>query len=124
MSLRRVMVLFLIPATPLLAQLANNTVTVTASQSSTVQPDEAVFSVVVTSGPDKSLDDAVAAISSIGITAANLAAVEHPESVDWRRLSDARRPTLVLDLSTDGSLFENQRHHFSASSVAEIHLAK
>src|SRR6516162_1205845 len=72
MTLRRVMVLLLIPATPLLAQLVNNTVTVTASQSSTAQPDEAVFSVVVGSSLDKSLDDAVAAVSSLGITAANL----------------------------------------------------
>jgi uncharacterized protein YggE len=66
------MVLLLIPATPLLAQLANNTVTVTASQSSAAQPDEAVFSVTVGSGLDKILDDAVAAIASLGITAANL----------------------------------------------------
>ena len=81
MSLRRVMVFLLIPATPLLAQLANNTVTVTASQSSTAQPDEAVFSVVVGSGLDKSLDDAVAAISSLGITAANLVAVNTPNQL-------------------------------------------
>jgi uncharacterized protein YggE len=66
------MVLLLIPAAPLLAQLANNTVTVTASQSSTAQQDEAVFSVTVNSGFDKSLDDVVAAVSGVGITAANL----------------------------------------------------
>ena len=78
MSLRRVMVFLLIPAAPLLAQLVNNTVTVTASQSSTAQPDEAVFSVEVGSGLDKSLDDAVAAISSLGITSANLVAVSTP----------------------------------------------
>ena len=66
------MVLLLIPATPLLAQLANNTVTVTASQSSAAQPDEAVFSVTVGSGLDKSLDDVVAAVSAVGITAANV----------------------------------------------------
>ena len=66
------MVLLLIPATPLLAQLANNTVTVTASQSSAAQPDEAVFSVTVASGLDKSLDDVVAAVSAVGITATNV----------------------------------------------------
>ena len=48
-----------IPAAPLLAQLTNNTVTVTASQSSTARPDEAVFSMTVGSGVDKSLDDVV-----------------------------------------------------------------
>ena len=72
MSLCRVIVLLLTPAAPLLAQLANNTVTVTASQSSTAQPDEAIFSVTVGSGVDKSLDDVVAAVSGLGITAANL----------------------------------------------------
>ena len=45
------------------------------------QPDEAVFSVVVGSGLDKSLDDAVAAVSSLGITAANLVAVNTPNQL-------------------------------------------
>src|SRR6516164_7391017 len=78
MSLRRVMVLLLIPAAPLLAQLANNTVTVTASQSFTAQPDEAVFSVTVSSGVDKSLDDVVAAVTGLGITATNLVQISSP----------------------------------------------
>jgi hypothetical protein len=45
---------------------------VTASQSATAQPDEAVFAVTVTAGIDKSLNNIVAAVSGIGITAANL----------------------------------------------------
>jgi hypothetical protein len=70
---------FLILAAPLLAQLANNTVTVTASQNVRAStPDEAIFSVTVGSGVDKSLDDAVAAVSGLGITAANLVAVGTP----------------------------------------------
>ena len=77
MSLRRVMVLLLIAA-PLLAQLANNTVTVTASQSSPVQPDEAVFSLTVSSGVDKSLDDVVASVAGLGITATNLVQISSP----------------------------------------------
>jgi len=68
MPLRRFMVLLLISAAPLLAQLANNTVTVTASQSSPVQPDEAVFSQTVSSGVDKSLDDVVASVAGLGIS--------------------------------------------------------
>jgi uncharacterized protein YggE len=75
MLIRRFASLLLISAVPLAAQIVNNTVTVTASQSSTAQPDEAVFSVTVASGLDKSLDDAVAAVSSLGITAANLVSV-------------------------------------------------
>ena len=78
MFLRRVMVLFLIPAAPLLAQLANNTVTVTASQSSIVQPDVAVFSVAVTAGTIMTLDEVVGALSGLGVIPANLV------SVGWR----------------------------------------
>jgi len=74
MLIRRLSFL-LILAAPLLAQFSNNTVTVTASQNATAQPDEAVFSVTVGAGVDKSLDDAVAAVSGLGITAANLVAV-------------------------------------------------
>jgi hypothetical protein len=81
MSLRRVMVLFLIPAASLLAQLVNNTVTATASQSSTAaQPDEAVFSVAVASvGVGTSLDQVVAAVSGLGITAANLVQISNAQ---------------------------------------------
>ena len=76
MLIRRFGTLLLISAVHLAAQISNNTVTVTAAQSSTAfEPDEAVFSVAVGSGPDKSLDDAVAAVSSLGITAANLVSV-------------------------------------------------
>jgi hypothetical protein len=64
MLIRRFAPLLFISAIPLAAQIVNNTVTVTASQSSVAQPDEAVFSVTVGSGLDKSLDDAVAAVSS------------------------------------------------------------
>ena len=75
MLIRRFTSLLLISVLPLLAQISNNTVTVTASQSSTAQPVEAVFSVTVASGVDKSLDQIVAAVSGVGITAANLVTV-------------------------------------------------
>src|SRR6516164_5105924 len=78
MPLRRFMVLLLLIAAPLLAQLANNMVTVTASQSSPVHPDEAVFSLTVSSGVDKSLDDVVAAVTGLGITATNLVQISNP----------------------------------------------
>jgi uncharacterized protein YggE len=76
MLTRRFTFLLLISAVPLLAQIVNNTVTVTASQNSTAQPDEAVFSVTVTSvGAGTSLDQIVAAVSGVGITATNLAQI-------------------------------------------------
>lgn len=52
-------------------QVTNNSVTVTASQSITAQPDQAIFSVVVSSGFDKNLSDIVGAVQSAGIAAAN-----------------------------------------------------
>jgi hypothetical protein len=81
MSFRCVLVFLLISAAPLLAQIPNNTVTVMASQSSTAQLDEAVFSVAVVAGVDKNLDDAVGAVSSLGITAANLVTVNTAKSL-------------------------------------------
>jgi uncharacterized protein YggE len=78
MLIRRFTSLLLISVAPLLAQISNNTVTVTASQNSTTQPDEAVFSVTVTSvGAGTSLDQVVAAVSGVGITAANLVQISN-----------------------------------------------
>ena len=52
-------------------QVSANSVTVTASRSATVQPDEVYFAVFVSSGADKNLDDIVGALKGTGITAAN-----------------------------------------------------
>jgi len=59
----------------LLGQLNSNTVTVTASRNSISQPDQAIFDVTVSSGPDKSLDDIVKSVASVGISAASLIGV-------------------------------------------------
>ncbi|PWU09807.1 MAG: hypothetical protein C5B51_05580 [Terriglobia bacterium] len=62
---------------PLLSfgQLTSNSVTVSTSQPGTVQPDQAVFVVSVTSATDKGLDDILKALAGSGITAANLAGI-------------------------------------------------
>jgi hypothetical protein len=76
--------LFLFPIL-LFGQISNNTVTVTASQSATVAPDLVVFWVAVGSGFDQSLNDVVAAVSGLGLTAANLVGVNvqpQPLAVD------------------------------------------
>ena len=58
------------------AQLDSNSVTVTASRSSNLQSDEALFSVTVSSSrPATTLDEAVAALQGTGITVSNLAGV-------------------------------------------------
>jgi hypothetical protein len=62
---------------PVLAvsQLSNNSVTVTASQAASQQPDQAVFGVNVVSGLDKNLSDIVGVLQGSGITAGNFVGV-------------------------------------------------
>jgi hypothetical protein len=56
-------------------QLDPNSITVSASQNATLQPDQAVFGVVVQSSVSTSLDDVLAALLGSGITAANFSGV-------------------------------------------------
>lgn len=56
----------------LFGQPGSGTVTVTASNNSNPQPDQALFSVSVNSGIGQSLDSVVTALASAGISAANL----------------------------------------------------
>ena len=89
MSVRRF--IFTIAVVPglLLGQLNSNTVTVTASQNSSSQPDQAIFNVTVGSGTDKGLDDILKSVASVGISAANLTGITfpplqtNPPQLDW-----------------------------------------
>ena len=83
--MRHIKVVFVLFPILLFGQISNNTVTVTASQASAVAPDLVVFSVAVGSGFDKSLNDVVAAVSGLGLSAANLVGVgvqQQPLAVD------------------------------------------
>ena len=53
-------------------QLDANSITVSASNNASLQPDEATFSVTVQSGLTTGLDDVLTALQGSGITAANL----------------------------------------------------
>jgi uncharacterized protein YggE len=66
---------FSMSASLLFGQLDSNTVTVTASQSMNVQPDQALFAVYVTTPITASLDDVLAAVKGAGITSANFSGV-------------------------------------------------
>jgi uncharacterized protein YggE len=68
---------FLFFASLAFAQLDANSVTVSVSRSTSLQPDQAVFGVTVTSGMDTSLNDVVAALQSSGITIANFIGVSN-----------------------------------------------
>lgn len=59
----------------LLGQVSQNSVTVTASRNTNLQPDQVVFNVMVTSGLDATRDTVVAALQGAGITLANFSSV-------------------------------------------------
>ncbi len=65
----------LIPASLALAQVTSNSVTVTATRSGNLQPDQVVFSIAVDSGLDVSRDQILVAVQGIGLTADNFAGV-------------------------------------------------
>jgi uncharacterized protein YggE len=67
--------LLLLPASPLCAQLPSQTVTVTATQSVSVPPDQALFSLAVTSSVSTNLEQIISPLSGLGITPLNLTAV-------------------------------------------------
>jgi uncharacterized protein YggE len=56
-------------------QMDSNSITVTASNNVTLQPDQAIFSVSVTSPLSTGLDDVLAALQGSGITVANFSGV-------------------------------------------------
>jgi len=80
---RSIFTIALAPAL-LLGQLNSNTVTVTVWQNSSSQPDQAIFNVTVGSGMDKSLDDIVKSVASVGISAVDLVGISFPSAqIQW-----------------------------------------
>ena len=74
--LKRLLCLSFVSSAPLLfGQLDSNSVTVTASQSVNLQPDQVLFGVGVGSSLTTSLDDVLAALQGSGITFANFSGV-------------------------------------------------
>jgi uncharacterized protein YggE len=56
-------------------QLDSNSITVSASNNASLQPDQAIFSVSIQSGFNTGLDDVLAALQASGITAANFSGI-------------------------------------------------
>jgi hypothetical protein len=67
------------------AQLDSGSITIAASRSITLQPDQVVFSVAVTSGLQGTLDQVVASLQPLGISAANFLGVNtvDPSTLQW-----------------------------------------
>lgn len=75
----------LLAAAPVFAQLENHTLSISASRSSYLQPDQVLFGLAVTSGASTSLDQVVAALSGLGITDASLTSeyYSNPTTLIW-----------------------------------------
>src|ERR1019366_161646 len=78
-------ILFLLSASLLFGQLDNNSVTLTASRSiPTPLPDQVLLNVTVGTSATATIDDAIAALPGLGITASQLAAVQaSSQELDW-----------------------------------------
>src|SRR2546429_9770598 len=77
MAKRALIFAFVMSASLAFGQLDSNSITVTASRSTTLQPDQAIFSVDVSSGLDTTIDDVIAALAGSGILIANFQGVNN-----------------------------------------------
>ena len=75
MVFRGFALVFILSSTLAYGQLDSNTITVTSSRSASLQADEAVFFVDVSSGAITSLDDVLAALAGSGITQTDFSGV-------------------------------------------------
>ena len=76
----------LLTAVPVFGQLPPHTLTIAATRSINLQPDQVLFSLSVSSGAASTLDQIVAALSGLGITSSNLTGVFNnptPPNFQW-----------------------------------------
>jgi uncharacterized protein YggE len=74
---------FLISASLAFGQLESDTVTIQASRSMNVTPDQTNIFISVSASPNTSLDQILAALSNSGITAVNLSGVSGQSPLQW-----------------------------------------
>jgi hypothetical protein len=96
-------------ALPAFGQLEPNTIMISATRQINLQPDQAVFGLSVTSGLTVGLDQIVAALSGLNITAANLSGIGNnynPPSLQWNFTLNVPFSSLT---QTIGSLIQLQQ---------------
>jgi uncharacterized protein YggE len=101
------LVIFSLAAAPVFAQLPSNTLTITANRTINPQPDEALFSLSVTSSATTNLGQIVAALSGVGITSENLAGVGNnttPPSFQWNFTLDVPLSNLTATIASLNNL--------------------
>lgn len=73
--MRKLLVILFMIGAPAFGQLQTDTLTITANRQISLQPDQIVFSVQVVAPETAGIDDVVAQVAVVGISAANLAGV-------------------------------------------------
>jgi hypothetical protein len=77
--------ILLLGAAPAFGQIESHTVTISATRSLVLQPDQIVLQLTVSSNPSATLDQIVGALSGLGITDANLTGTynSNPPTLTW-----------------------------------------
>jgi len=102
-------------------QVASDSITVSASQSASVQPDQALFAVGVQSGVNTGLDDVLAALQGSGITAANLSSVS---STNTPSLNDGIAAPMLQWTFTLTAPLTNTKATFASLTTLQQNIAK
>lgn len=104
--------ILLLAATPVFAQLPSQTVTITATRSITVRPDQAVLSLTVTSRPETNLDEIVSPLSGLGITPLNLTGVDNSSAtmLQWNFNLVVPLSNLAATIASLTNLVQNIGH--------------
>jgi hypothetical protein len=95
---------------PVFAQLEPHTLTITASRSVNLQPDQVVFGLSITSGITTSLDQVVSALSSLGVTSADFGGISNnanPPTVQWNFTLTAPLSGMTATLGSITKLQQN-----------------
>ncbi len=80
------LLILLLVTAPVFGQLDPHTITIAATRSTYLQPDDAVFNVYVISSASTTVDQVVASLSPLGINSSNLTGVNNtssPPNLQW-----------------------------------------
>lgn len=95
--------LLLVAAAPVFGQIPSNNVTITATRTLTLQPDQVLLSLAVTAPPTVGLEQIVGALAGVGVTVSNLNGVgtnTDPVAFQWNFALTAPIANLTTTLAS------------------------
>jgi uncharacterized protein YggE len=95
--------ILLLAAAPVFGQLESHTVAISATRQISLQPDQVVLSLSVTSSPTANLNQIVGPLSGLGITADNLTSsntIAAPPNVQWNFTLDVPLSSLSASMGS------------------------